>query len=241
MGMLSAELFTTLSLEHRVHDVNTLKTSRTMALNGALITDKKTSGASKLNGEPVTGTSAVVIPVRRERQRLALKLSWPHHEASVEHVVLRAWDGHGSVRLIAANPRDFALLLERCDPAAELTGLSALDAAERIGELHDELIHPALPQLTHGGDRTRPAPGARGWINAWPRTRADFRVVSSNRGGRSPRTSASMLSLSTPIFTTGTSCSRAGEATGPGWWRLTRNLSTVSGLLRCAVGVEPLG
>lgn len=100
-----------------------------------------------IDGPAVTGLSAVVIPVRQGGRRLSLKVSWPHAEARFEHLALRAWAGGAAVGLVAAAPSDFALLLERCDPADQVAAMNALDSAELVGELLRELVHPALPQL----------------------------------------------------------------------------------------------
>lgn len=104
------------------------------------------------DGPIAVGTSAVVFPVRAEGRKAALKISWPHAEARYEHLALRAWNGHGSVKLQAAHPRDDALLLERCEPAEQVRQMSALDSAETVGELVHELIHPPLPQLDRASD-----------------------------------------------------------------------------------------
>ena len=40
----------------------------------------------------------------RAGEAAALKLTWPHAEARHEHLALRLWDGHGAVRLLAADP-----------------------------------------------------------------------------------------------------------------------------------------
>jgi len=57
------------------------------------------------------------------RADLVLKVAWPHPEAAHEADGLRAWAGHGAVRLHAAH--DFgaahALLIERCRPGTELS------------------------------------------------------------------------------------------------------------------------
>lgn len=103
-----------------------------------------------VDGRAAHGECAIVIPVRRIRggqERLALKVSWPHAEARHEHLALRAWRGVSAVRLVAADPARWALLLERCDPATSLHEMPALDACETIGTMHARLRHPALPQL----------------------------------------------------------------------------------------------
>jgi streptomycin 6-kinase len=77
-------------------------------------------------GEPFQpgGQTAWVAPARDAAGHdRVLKIAWPHPEAAHEADGLRAWAGHGAVRLHAAH--DFglahALLLERCRPGAELS------------------------------------------------------------------------------------------------------------------------
>jgi streptomycin 6-kinase len=77
------------------------------------------------------GPTAWVAPARDgDGADLVLKVGWPHPEAAQEADGLRAWAGHGAVRLHAAH--DFgpvrALLLERCRPG---TGLSARPEPEQ--------------------------------------------------------------------------------------------------------------
>lgn len=100
-----------------------------------------------IDGSAWHGECAVVVPVRRASERLVLKVTWPHAEAEHEHLALRAWNGHGAVRLIAADPGAFVLLLERLDGNRDLTREPWLDACEVIGDLFGRLDRPALPQL----------------------------------------------------------------------------------------------
>ena len=55
---------------------------------------------------------------------LVLKVGWPHPEAAHEADGLRAWAGHGAVKLHAAYDYGaaYALLMERCRPGTELSG-----------------------------------------------------------------------------------------------------------------------
>lgn len=94
------------------------------------------------------GQCAIVVPVRRrDEQPAALKLTWPHAEARTEHLALRRWDGRGAVRLLAAEPADVALLLERLDGDRDLQSVGILEACESIGELMARLDRPAIPQI----------------------------------------------------------------------------------------------
>lgn len=102
----------------------------------------------RIAADPRHGECALVLPVLdRDGGAAALKLTWPHAEARHEHLALRWWDGRGSVRLLAADPRAGALLLERLDPDACLRQRPLLEACEVIGELFTELDRPAAPQL----------------------------------------------------------------------------------------------
>ena len=76
-----------------------------------------------------------------------LKLSWHDDvESRHEHLALRAWDGDGAVRLLRADPRRRALLLERLE-ARDLTEEWDLAACEVVAGLYGRLHRPALPQL----------------------------------------------------------------------------------------------
>lgn len=102
-----------------------------------------------------TGQTAVVIPVHRDGQSLALKVGWPHRESTGEHLALRRWAGDGAVRLIAADPGRGALLLEALDADRDL-GEELIDAAcAVIGGLLRRLHVPALPQLLRLSDFAR--------------------------------------------------------------------------------------
>lgn len=93
------------------------------------------------------GECALVVPIAREGERLALKLTWPHPEARLERLALRAWGGTGAVQLVAADPGAFALLLERLDGDRNLTAEPILEACETIGVLLRRLDRPAPPQI----------------------------------------------------------------------------------------------
>lgn len=94
------------------------------------------------------GAVAVALPVRSaDGTRAVLKVGWPHLEADHEHLALQAWGGRGAVRLLRADPRRSALLLERADADRDLTALPVLDACTAAAGLYRELHRPALPQL----------------------------------------------------------------------------------------------
>ncbi|GAB3300371.1 aminoglycoside phosphotransferase family protein [Pseudoclavibacter terrae] len=86
-------------------------------------------------GDACNGHNAIVIPVTRRGEPHMLKLSWPHREAASEHLGLRHWNGAGIVRLAAAHPADFALLLEPLDSDRDLHAIETDDACLVIGGL----------------------------------------------------------------------------------------------------------
>ena len=98
------------------------------------------------DGEPVRhGAHAVVVPVRRGGERMALRLAPP--EPGVV-AALEAWGGDGAVRLVAADEDRGALLLERLDPARSLLDLPPVEAARVVGRLVRRLAvrpPPGLP------------------------------------------------------------------------------------------------
>lgn len=102
----------------------------------------------RVDGGSWHGRTALVVPVRRADDSAAvLKVAWPHPRTRHEHLALRAWAGRGAVRLLAADPASSTLLLERLDPATDLTGVPTEQACTTIGELLAELDHAPLPQV----------------------------------------------------------------------------------------------
>lgn len=94
------------------------------------------------------GVCAVVIPCHRDGEPVVLKVSWPHEEARLEHLALQNWGGRGAVRLLAADPARWAMLLEPLLHDRNLDDIGLLDACEVIGDLMRRLDRPATPQFT---------------------------------------------------------------------------------------------
>ena len=95
------------------------------------------------------GHTAVVHPVRTAGGRPAvLKVVTPHPEAEHEHLALKRWAGDGTVELIRADPRRWALLLERLHPE-DLADLWDLEACEIVAASYRRLHVPALPAAPH--------------------------------------------------------------------------------------------
>lgn len=96
------------------------------------------------DGPPGHGYGSLVGPVRTADGAAAcLKLGFPDVETEQEHLALRHWQGHGAVRLLRADPRRHALLLERVR-IDDLGGLDDLAACEVVGRLYRRL-HVSAP------------------------------------------------------------------------------------------------
>ncbi len=99
------------------------------------------------DGPPTHGYGALVVPVRTTGGRPAvLKVGWPHPEAEHEHLALKRWAGDGAVELLRADPKRFALLLERLHPE-DLSDLWDVEACAVVAGFYSRLHVPALPQL----------------------------------------------------------------------------------------------
>ncbi|WP_235892634.1 aminoglycoside phosphotransferase family protein [Mycolicibacterium hodleri] len=99
------------------------------------------------DGPMTRGTSSMVLPVlASDGTSAVLKLGSPDAESEHEHLVLRRWGGDGAVRLLRADPRHRALLLERLRPD-DLGPLWDVEACEVVAALYQRLHVPALPQL----------------------------------------------------------------------------------------------
>jgi streptomycin 6-kinase len=99
------------------------------------------------DGEAHHGSGSVVLPVRTsDGGRAVLKTSLPDAASEHEHLVLRRWSGNGAVRLLRADPRRRALLLERLRPES-LTTLPDADACAIVAGLYPRIHVPAMPQL----------------------------------------------------------------------------------------------
>ena len=65
-------------------------------------------------------TVSYVLPAKQNGVPVVVKFQWPHDECVHEAEALRQWNGVAAVRLLAHNPAEHALLLERCDPGQSL-------------------------------------------------------------------------------------------------------------------------
>ncbi|MFI9024456.1 aminoglycoside phosphotransferase family protein [Streptomyces sp. NPDC053560] len=87
------------------------------------------------------GSCSWVAPVRLpDGDPAVLKVTWPHREMAGEAAALRAWGGHGAVRLLDHDPERHALLLEHCVPGTTL--LDAVPEADRRAAPPDTALSP---------------------------------------------------------------------------------------------------
>jgi streptomycin 6-kinase len=93
------------------------------------------------------GYVAVVLPVRQGSAELVLKVSWIDEWFLPEVMTLRAWEGRGAARLVAAALDRGALLLERLDPDRTLEDVSPDEATAVAGTLLKRLAIPAPAEL----------------------------------------------------------------------------------------------
>jgi streptomycin 6-kinase len=98
------------------------------------------------DGDPLPGDDAVRLPVRtRSGLPALLKLSDP--PVPDEHLALTRWDGDGAVRLLRADPRHGALLLEDL-PGPDLSDRWDVEACEVVAGLYVRLHRPVGAPFT---------------------------------------------------------------------------------------------
>jgi streptomycin 6-kinase len=98
------------------------------------------------DGEPGYGDRSLVWPVRAGDAPAVLKVGCPHPRSEHAHLALQHWHGDGAVRLLRADPRRNALLLERLSEE-DLCDLWDVQACEVVAGLYGRLHVPAIPQL----------------------------------------------------------------------------------------------
>jgi streptomycin 6-kinase len=111
-----------------------------------LVSRLLTEWSLTLDGALLHGNASVVLPVSATAGQAVLKIGFPDDESEHEHLALRRWGGDGAVRLLTADPRNRALLLERLQPG-DLTALWDVEACEIVADLYRRIHVPALPQL----------------------------------------------------------------------------------------------
>ncbi len=99
------------------------------------------------DGWMMHGFTALVVPVLTANDEGAvLKIAFPDDESEHEHLALQHWHGRGAARLLRADPRRQAMLIERLH-ADRLTEVPDIEACEVVAGLYSRLHIPAPPQL----------------------------------------------------------------------------------------------
>ncbi|WP_040159492.1 aminoglycoside phosphotransferase family protein [Nigerium massiliense] len=98
-----------------------------------------------VTGEPLSGAASLVLPVSGEAGDAMLKLAFPDEDGAGEIAALQLWGGRGAARLVRADPRRDALLLERLGD--ELSTVDVVEACAVVAGLYGALHRPAAPQL----------------------------------------------------------------------------------------------
>jgi streptomycin 6-kinase len=114
-----------------------------------LVRDVADEWQVRFDGPPMHGYGSVVVPVRRaEGTDAVLKVAYDGDDEGLHEALgLQHWNGEGAVRLLRADPRRRALLLERLDWTRDLRVVPDLEACEVVAGLYGRLHVPALPQL----------------------------------------------------------------------------------------------
>jgi streptomycin 6-kinase len=97
----------------------------------------------RYDGELAHGSNAIVLPVLRYGEPLALRMSPPGPDVTEQIHALRWWDGRGMVRLVEADADRGAMLLERL--GSPLTEVPLAEAIGILGGLMRRLAVPADP------------------------------------------------------------------------------------------------
>jgi streptomycin 6-kinase len=95
------------------------------------------------DGELAHGSNAIVVPVLRYGEPLALRMSPPGPDITEQLHALHWWDGRGMVRLVEADADRGAMLLERLGSA--LTEVPLDEAIGTLGGLMRRLAVPGDP------------------------------------------------------------------------------------------------
>lgn len=115
--------------------------------------------AVRPDGLAMHGFCALVVPVvgtAGDGGEAVLKVSFPDDDTAHEHLALRAWAGRGAVRLLRADPRRRALLLERLG-TRKLDDVGVDEACEVVAGMYSRLHVEAGEQY----------PALSGWAARW--------------------------------------------------------------------------
>ncbi|MFD7023255.1 aminoglycoside phosphotransferase family protein [Promicromonospora sukumoe] len=107
-----------------------------------------------VDGPPVHGSNALVVPVRSGGVPAALRLTPPGDDTAALSIALEFWRGHGVVEELAADTEAGVLLLDRLDPNRTLAGEPLDVALPEIGRIARRLAVPADDGVASGVGHT---------------------------------------------------------------------------------------
>lgn len=96
-----------------------------------------------ISGQLMHGSNAVVLPVTRADGKFALRLARPGSPVGEEIRALEFWAGRGTVELVAADPRNGAMLLELLAGHDSLAARPVAEAMPLLGQMMRRLAVPA--------------------------------------------------------------------------------------------------
>ncbi len=101
-----------------------------------------------VDGWLMHGNCSVVVPVLTAAQeRAVLKVGFPEDASEHESLALSTWAGVGAVRLVRADPRRRAMLLEPLEAHRTLREVPVIEACEVVAGLYGRLHLPAPGRL----------------------------------------------------------------------------------------------
>ncbi|NNE65565.1 MAG: aminoglycoside phosphotransferase [Pyrinomonadaceae bacterium] len=100
------------------------------------------------DGELMHGYLAVVVPVLRKGEQLALKVSWIDRYSEQEALALKSWGGIGAVSLFESDTSEGAMLVERLDSSKTLETIPPERAIRIAGGLLRKLAIRAPREIT---------------------------------------------------------------------------------------------
>lgn len=113
----------------------------------SMIAEYLTKWGLQIDGPARHGYIALVVPVRRNGQQLALKLGWVDEETQHEALALRIWNGEGAVKLEDEDQDRGVLLLERLNFDLSLAQIELDQALTIAANLLRRLAVEAPEQL----------------------------------------------------------------------------------------------
>lgn len=109
----------------------------------------------RVDGVVMHGSNALVVPVRRAGESLALRLAPPGDDVAAEASALRAWRGAEVVELVEVDEAHGALLLERLDGGRSLATEPIREAVAVLGGLARRLAVPIDANVRSTADVAR--------------------------------------------------------------------------------------